>query len=1435
MVEKKQRRFGCLARICLAAIAGIVLVVVVGPLVAAPFVRRAIEKAIEERTGGTASIEALSFSLRGRAAVRGVDVKDSAGRPLAAIAAATADLSPLALARGRLEVGATASGLDLHSFVDEEGRWSLAELGGPAEEEEAEAGRTALPDLGAQVTVRDLRLHLHGPAGTTTVTAAIDAAIPDLAAPAQFEVAATIAGPQGESGALQVTGAVTAAADGRDAGLVPTGEIEVRATAVELAAFTPLARVFAPVAELAGRLECRLEGHLERNLALRADGAFTVEGLRVQGTAPDARFAVAALNLEASSAFEDGGRLRQRARLTADDFLAAGWDGTWQANDDGSAELAGTWSLDASLAGLTGALAAVLPLRAGTSLAGQTRASGALQATLAGSEPRRLAASIDASFADLAARDAAGHPVALGELATLSLRAGAEVDLAAGTLAVSDLDLSAGPVRATGKLAVVGLAADSPAPLEIRDSAFALEADLDRLRTLLAGFVDLEGATLGGRLSGDFTAQGSGDRSRLAGRLRTAGLVLGAGEAGPAWTAGDIQVGLDAWWIPAEDRLELTAAELASAPLAVKVAGRASGLTRAAAPELDLAIDVQGALERLRAAVPLPADSPLRDARGNLTARLTARGTTADLAVTGEVALPDALAAGGDGTWRRSDDGTAELAGTWTLDATLAGLTASLPAALPLRAGYTIAGDVRTRGEMRATIAGTEPRRLGASIDASLAHLAVRDAAGGEVALGELAAKELTLRASAEADLAAGTIAVPDLDLAAGPVRATGRLAVAGLAASAEAPFEIRDSAFTLNADLDRLRDLLAGFVDLEGVALGGQLNGDFTAQGSGDRSRLVGHLKTAKLVLGAGTPETAWKGGDVQVDLDAWWIPAEDRLKLTVLGLRADPLRVKVQGNVHELTAAAAPRLDLAIDVESALERLRRVLPLPADSALRDAKGSLAAHFTLGGTTAELAVAGDVTVDDLALAIRTAEGEKPWTLAQPKVTAAVRAAGAIGAGDVHLERLALAADALRVEAAGELRNVLPAAEGARGTGIVLEGVHGEAFYVPDRLQALLAPWLPGQLSGDKEERVTFALDGRLAEVDPLALLAGTRGTADVGLGRFAAAGFDTAGTVHVDLEGGRTAWRGSLAANGGTLALEGALDHSPAAAPDAPPPRSTLKVAMAGVGANSRLSPLLSLMHPAFGAVDALKGGEIGGRIDCDLELAYTGPLTAEVLAGGWPAWPKEHIDGRGTFAIRGATLRGSPLLGAMLGELGLDAGRTMDVHPIELTIEKGRVKYARPWTWTIGETKTAFTGSIGLDETVELAWKVPIDDALVAKYGFLSALRGEQIEVPITGTVRAPKLEWKDLITDLASRAAKNELQSRLGLGGGGDAAGAGHATDDPAELLRQADSLWKAGKKAEAAPIYKRLRDEYKLSLVYALNRDRIKERAGYREGG
>lgn len=273
--------------------------------------------------------------------------------------------------------------------------------------------------------------------------------------------------------------------------------------------------------------------------------------------------------------------------------------------------------------------------------------------------------------------------------------------------------------------------------------------------------------------------------------------------------------------------------------------------------------------------------------------------------------------------------------------------------------------------------------------------------------------------------------------------------------------------------------------------------------------------------------------------------------------------------------------------------------------------------------------------------------------------------------------------------------------------------------------------------------------------------------------------------------------------------------------------PRPRIDLRVDGAALDLTLAPLVARVHPGLPSPSRadLGSGSLG-RLDAAATLV--GPE-----AGGWgdpAAW-----SGQGSLRLREVDLTRSPLVASLLDGLGassllaaleaadLEASREEATRPLDWSLSGGRITYDGPWTWTIADVETSLTGSVGLDRTLDLRWVIPMDGRLTGASAALRGLAGETLSVGLGGSLTRPELDPSTL-AELVERAAKGgigrAIERELGLGGGADG--------DPFRLLREADRRWAAGERAEAAALYRRIRDEFSLSPVYLLNRDRIKAR-------
>jgi hypothetical protein len=660
--------------------------------------------------------------------------------------------------------------------------------------------------------------------------------------------------------------------------------------------------------------------------------------------------------------------------------------------------------------------------------------------------------------------------------------------------------------------------------------------------------------------------------------------------------------------------------------------------------------------------------------------------------------------------------------------------------------------------------------------------------------------------------------------------------------------------------------------VQLGGPELSGErLDGNREVKVDGERYDVQGLVQGPRIVLdlpadsASGTPARRIEQRDLALRFDVGAdLGGEGRLEIRAASFSSSTARASLAGNVSGLSTPAEQSADVSLDASAELAQvladLGSLLPLPGWTA----QGALTLTGRLAGDAGRLALTSRTDIVGLRLVVPPAADAEadavPVVITDARLEIDAQAALDVVPLDVELDHLDVRSSVLHGRLSGRalgLRALLapsdPEAAGQAPAGQAPAGqagaapvarfapLDGDFRYVPSRLGALLSPWLPGTLTGDAEEPLAFHLEGPVADFAPLGLLGSLTTDATLGLGTLGLPpGLTTAGTVKVKSAAGRAQVTGGLSLNGGRIELDALLDANPAGAATAPV--STLHLSLDGVQLNQERAAVLAHVHPLFAGAGETELATVTGMLGGGLDVTWNGPLPTEGGETDWPALLARSLSATGRLQGDKLALTSSPLFADMLGKFGLGASKELSIAPVEFAVKDGRLAYREPWNWRVSGIDTSFTGSLGLDMSLDLAWNVPVTDGMIAKHGFLKSLKGESISIPLSGTVSAPRLEWDGALKGLAERAAKAELERRakeklggLGglLGGGagesGSGAGAGAPAMTPEELLAAADKLWDAGKRAEAKPLYQQIIDKHKLTMVYALNKKRIKDRA------
>jgi translocation and assembly module TamB len=105
-----------------------------------------------------------------------------------------------------------------------------------------------------------------------------------------------------------------------------------------------------------------------------------------------------------------------------------------------------------------------------------------------------------------------------------------------------------------------------------------------------------------------------------------------------------------------------------------------------------------------------------------------------------------------------------------------------------------------------------------------------------------------------------------------------------------------------------------------------------------------------------------------------------------------------------------------------------------------------------------------------------------------------------------------------------------------------------------------------------------------------------------------------------------------------------------------------------------------------------------------------------------------------------------------------------------VNFQVANGRV-YHQKMEFQVGDVVLRSQGSVGLDETVALTIEIPVQDAWVAKEPLLAGLKGQSVQIPVSGTLTKPQMDQHaiasltgQLLQKGAGQAVGNELNKAL-----------------------------------------------------------------------
>jgi len=603
-----------------------------------------------------------------------------------------------------------------------------------------------------------------------------------------------------------------------------------------------------------------------------------------------------------------------------------------------------------------------------------------------------------------------------------------------------------------------------------------------------------------------------------------------------------------------------------------------------------------------------------------------------------------------------------------------------------------------------------------------------------------------------------------------------------------------------LNGELATWMPRLQPWLPMTGWDIRGTIESSAAASVSKNSLR-VGSLKADVVQLRAFGPGVYISEPIANLQAVGTWDGAKRQFKSQDITLAGTSLAIRGRDVAVQLTEEGLPHLagDVAFRVD--LAGVDRWMQDPGKPPGRKIAGQLAGIGRLSyadGVTSGEATA-DVTNLSLAYPQQPTADKRPAAVAgppvrtpswktvfsEPKLALAGNGSYNHGQDRLQLASLELADDAVRFSATGKIERL---------TGSRSADLTGRIDYDLEKVAVRLKPYFGENLKVAGRQSRQFALSGPLVFI----------GDAP----KKPASGVATAQPVAVSAAGQKAfVWPPDLSARAG-LGWDSAAAYGLLIGPgqiDAQLEKGTVRFAPLDLAVSKgrvKLSPWIVL-----GKSPPMLYAEKGRAIDdvqlseqiCASWMKYVAPLLADATrTDGRFSMDLSHVsvplmapstgDVAGVLRIRSAQVRPGPVaqqflwigqqVQAMLERRALPGSYVAARDPllsivdqnVEFRMVDGRV-YHRGLTIDARGVIIRTSGSVGLDQSLDLVAEVPILDAWVDRDRLLHSLRGQTVQIPIGGTLKKPAVDRRGLqqlaekiVAGAAGRLIEDEIQKQL-----------------------------------------------------------------------